>query len=120
MEDGTVGVDSVQYECMEMYVGIRRRAKTLDGRRVPPAVLDGKDLGSTPFEGQIPIGRHQLQVRTPDRLRELPPREVLLRPGEALRVEAPLILRDRPLAARRWILWLAARWYRMSAASSAS
>ena len=91
-----------------------------DRRRVPPAVLemfdavraalharlevatepgatvrlDGRPLGSTPYAGEVPIGRHEVEIRTPDRLRELPAAELRLRPGSVARLEGPLVLRQ--------------------------
>ena len=48
MEDGPVGVDSVQYECMEMHVEIGRRVKTLDARHGPAARILKPQLPGPP------------------------------------------------------------------------
>lgn len=95
-----------------------------DRRRVPPAVLemfdavraglqarlvvqtepgavvlfDGRPLGPTPFDAPVPIGRHRVEVRTPDRLRERPAADLRLLPGSETRLDGPLVLREGRLS----------------------
>lgn len=50
-------------------------------------ILDGKEVGPTPYEAQIDIGTHQVEVRGADGERRLE-RRVTLRPGARVELEA--------------------------------
>ncbi len=61
------------------------RAKALSS-----VYLDGKHLGTTPYRGAVPVGRHALQVLSDDRRLEFVKEELVLRATETATVDAIL------------------------------
>ena len=66
-------------------------ASKSEGARV---LIDGKDVGGVgkvPFEIDLPLGQHLLQVVSADKLARSEEKEIRIQPGEKLRIEPALI-----------------------------
>jgi tetratricopeptide (TPR) repeat protein len=64
----------------------------LDVKSDRPANLsvDGRAAGPTPFSAAIPVGRHRIELRTPDGFADFVQEGVLVRAGEPTRIDATL------------------------------